>query len=129
MTVKPSDRPLSPHLQVYRLPMLALLSISHRITGAALAVGTLLVVWWLLAAATGPEAFAVVNGFLGSWFGQILLFGWTLALFYHLCNGVRHLLWDMGHGFELKAADTSGRIVIGAALVLTLGTWAMALAG
>ncbi len=117
------NRPLSPHLQVYRPQLTSMLSFSHRATGVALAVGTLLLVWWLVAAASGPEAFAVVQGFIGSILGRLLLFGWTLALFYHLCNGIRHLFWDAGYGFELKQAYASGWLVLLASLALTLLAW------
>ncbi len=118
-----SDRPLSPHLQVYRFQWTMALSILHRITGVALAVGTLLLVWWLVAAASGPEAFATVQGFIGSILGRLLLFGWTLALFYHLCNGIRHLFWDAGYVFELDVAYRSGLAVLGASVALTLISW------
>ena len=118
-----SDRPLSPHLQVYRFQWTMALSILHRITGVALAVGTLLLVWWLVAAASGPEAFATVQGFISSILGRLLLFGWTLALFYHLCNGIRHLFWDAGYGFELDVAYRSGLAVLGASVALTLISW------
>ena len=117
------NRPLSPHLQVYRLPLVAMLSIFHRITGVALAVGLLLLVWWLVAAAAGGDAFATVQGFIGSWIGQLLLFGWSFALFYHLCNGIRHLFWDVGRGYELPQARGSGIAVIVAAAVLTVIAW------
>lgn len=118
------NRPLSPHLQVYRPQWTMVLSISHRITGVALAVGTLLLVWWLVAAASGPEAYGTVQAFLGTILGRLMLFGWTLALFYHLCNGIRHLFWDAGYGFELKTAYGSGLLVLLASLVLTLAAWA-----
>lgn len=119
-------RPLSPHLQVYRLPFTALLSISHRITGAALVVGTLVLTWWLMAAATGPEAFAVAREFIASPIGLVLMFGWTVALFYHLCNGIRHLCWDIGLGLELQAAHTSGWVSLGASAVLSVAVWLIA---
>jgi succinate dehydrogenase / fumarate reductase cytochrome b subunit len=118
-----SNRPLSPHLQVYRLPLLANLSILHRITGVALAVGTLLLTYWLVAAASGPEAFATAQAVIGSILGRLLLFGWSVALFYHLCNGIRHLFWDAGYGFEIETAQRSGLIVVGAAVLLTLICW------
>lgn len=121
-------RPLSPHLQVYRLQLTSVLSILHRFAGLGLVAGTFVLVWWLVAAASGPAAFAWVNGFLGSWFGRLCLFGWTVALFYHLANGIRHLFWDMGHGFDLKSAYASGYAVIGATAVLTLAAWAWGLA-
>ena len=118
------DRPLSPHLQVYRPQITSVMSILHRLTGIALAVGTLLLVWWLVAAAAGPDAFATVQGFVGSFIGRILLFGWSWALFYHLCNGIRHLAWDAGCGFELKTVHASGWAVVVASFVLTLVAWA-----
>ena len=117
------NRPLSPHLQVYKPQLTSVMSILHRATGIALAVGTLLLVWWLVAAASGKDSFEIVQGFIGSWIGRILLLGWSFALFYHLCNGIRHLFWDAGKGIELEAAYASGRFVIGAAVVLTLAAW------
>ena len=118
-----SNRPLSPHLQVYRPQITSTLSILHRLTGVALAVGTLLLTWWLIAAASGPEAFATAQGFIGSFLGRLLLFGWSFALFYHLCNGIRHLVWDAGYGFEIETAQRSGWVVVGASLALTLVCW------
>src|SRR3546814_14342766 len=82
-------RPLSPHLQIYKPQLTSVMSISHRVTGVGLAAGTLVLAWWLIAAAAGPEAFATVQGFLGSWFGYLILFGFSYALMYHLCNGIR----------------------------------------
>jgi succinate dehydrogenase / fumarate reductase cytochrome b subunit len=118
------DRPLSPHLQVYRPQITSVMSILHRLTGIALAVGTLLLVWWLVAAAAGPESFATAQGFIGSILGRILLFGWSWALFYHLCNGIRHLAWDAGWGFELKTVYRSGWLAVAASAGLTLIAWA-----
>lgn len=117
------DRPLSPHLQVYRPQITSVMSILHRLTGIALAVGTLLLVWWLVAAAAGPDSFATAQGFIGSILGRILLFGWSWALFYHLCNGIRHLAWDAGWGFELKTVYRSGWLAIAASAALTLIAW------
>ena len=117
------NRPLSPHLQVYRPQFTSVLSILHRITGIALAVGTLLLVWWLIAAAAGPTEFATVQNFIGSVVGRILLLGWSFALYYHLCNGIRHLVWDTGKGFELSAAFASGWLVVVAATALTVISW------
>jgi succinate dehydrogenase / fumarate reductase, cytochrome b subunit len=117
------SRPLSPHLQVYKPQITSVLSILHRITGVALAVGTLLLTWWLIAAAAGPEAFSTAQGFIGSWIGLLLLFGWSWALFYHLCNGIRHLCWDIGLGYELPAVRASGWVVVVASLILTAGAW------
>ncbi|KAF0139312.1 MAG: succinate dehydrogenase cytochrome b556 subunit [Rhodospirillaceae bacterium] len=99
------------------------MSISHRITGVALASGTLGMAYWLGAAAYGPDAYARAQGVLGSWFGTLLLLAWSAALFYHLCNGVRHLLWDMGYGFELEMVYRSGYIVLGATVGLTVLAW------
>jgi succinate dehydrogenase / fumarate reductase cytochrome b subunit len=115
-----TNRPISPHLQVYRPQLTSVLSILHRITGVALAVGTILLVYWLIAAAAGPEAFATASAFIGSWLGRILLFGWTFALFFHLTNGIRHLFWDAGFGFELKTVYASGWTVVALAVILTL---------
>src|SRR5215470_13862202 len=94
----PASRPLSPHLQIYRWPITMALSIGHRATGLALSVGTLLLVWWLVALAMGPQAFALAQGFIGSWLGKLLLLGWSFSLFFHLANGIRHLVWDTGQG-------------------------------
>ena len=115
-----TNRPISPHLQVYRPQLTSMLSILHRITGVALAVGTILLVYWLIAAASGPEAFAGAEALIGSWLGRILLFGWTFALYFHLTNGIRHLFWDAGFGFELKSVYASGWTVVALAAVLTL---------
>lgn len=120
------NRPLSPHIQVYRWQWTMMLSITHRATGIALAVGALLLVCWLLALASGPDAFAGVHGFLGSWIGRLLLFGWTWSLMYHLANGLRHLFWDAGVGLELPAAQASGYAVVVASVALTLAIWVAA---
>lgn len=120
------ERPLSPHLQIYRPEITSVLSIAHRLTGVALSVGTLLLVWWLLATALGGDAFALADGFLGSIIGRILLFGWTFALFYHLANGIRHLGWDLGYGFDLGVLKATGWLVVAAALGLTVLAWAIA---
>jgi succinate dehydrogenase / fumarate reductase cytochrome b subunit len=117
------ERPLSPHLQVYRWQLTSVMSILHRMTGVALAVGTLLLVYWLIAAAAGPGAFAAAQEFIGSILGRLLLFGWTVALFYHLCNGIRHLFWDAGRGFELRTAYASGWAVVVAAAALSVIAW------
>jgi len=99
------------------------LSILHRAAGLALSAGAVLLVWWLVAAASGPEAYDGVADFLGSRFGRLLLFGWTLSLFYHLCNGIRHLVWDTAHGLDLKSTYIGGWLVVGATGVLTLIAW------
>jgi succinate dehydrogenase / fumarate reductase cytochrome b subunit len=116
-------RPLSPHLQVYKPQLTSVLSILHRITGVALAVGTLLLVWWLIAASIGPAYFDRVQSVIGSLIGRLVLFGWSFALFYHLCNGIRHLFWDMGRGLELPSVAASGWAVIVISLALTGISW------
>jgi succinate dehydrogenase / fumarate reductase cytochrome b subunit len=120
------NRPLSPHVQIYKMPFTAILSISHRITGIALAVGTVVLAYWLASAAYGPVAFGHAQALLGSFLGKLVLFGWTAALFYHLCNGIRHLFWDVGHGYEIAQANKSGRIVVATAAVLTVLAWIIA---
>ena len=117
------DRPLSPHLQIYEFSWTMAFSIIHRATGVGLAGGTLLMVWWLMALAGGPASFDLVQSVVGSWFGLLCLLGWTWALFYHLCNGIRHLFWDTGRGFELNTARDSGYVVCAASVVLTGLTW------
>ncbi len=118
-------RPLSPHLQIYRLPLPALLSISHRATGVVLAGGSLVLAYWLVAVASGPEAFARAQALLGSIPGRALLLVITFSLFYHLGNGIRHLFWDAGVGFELRTARASGIVVVVASAVLTGAAWAL----
>ncbi|HUK09841.1 MAG TPA: succinate dehydrogenase, cytochrome b556 subunit [Stellaceae bacterium] len=125
MTVQ---RPLSPHLQVYRPQLTTVLSITHRATGLALAVGTLVLVWWLVALAQGRDAFAAAQSFLDSWFGRLLLLGWSISLFFHLANGIRHLFWDAGFGFSLKETYASGWAVVTATAVLTVLAWGVGLA-
>jgi succinate dehydrogenase / fumarate reductase, cytochrome b subunit len=117
------ERPLSPHLQVYRPQITSVLSILHRITGAALAVGTLLLVYWLIAIASGPENYDTAQSVMGSIVGRILLFGWSWALFYHLANGIRHLAWDAGWGFELRTVSITGWTVVILSFALTLVAW------
>ena len=122
------QRPLSPHLQVYRPQITSILSIFHRIMGVALAGGAILLIYWLAAAAYGPEPFARAQAFFASWFGRLVLFGLTFSLFFHLANGVRHLVWDMGLGFELPVLRASGIAVVIFAMALTLLTWFFAYA-
>lgn len=115
-----TNRPLSPHLQIYKPQVTSVLSILHRLTGVALVMGTIPFVYWLAALAGGADSYATAQALFGSVVGQILLFLWVFSLFYHLCNGIRHLFWDMGLGFELKTLHTSGTIVMVAAVALTL---------
>jgi len=118
-----AQRPLSPHLQIYKWQLTSVLSITHRATGLALSVGTVLLVWWLLAAASGADAFRVAQGFWYSWIGRLLLLGWSFSLFFHLCNGIRHLCWDAGRGFELKMVYRTGWLVVASSALLTLIAW------
>src|SRR6516162_4099340 len=125
--MKSADRPISPHLQIYRWQLTSVLSILHRTAGVVLSAGAILLVWWLVAAASGPETYEGVEKFLGSWIGLLVLFGWTTALFYHLCNGIRHLVWDTGQALDLKSTYLGGWLVVGATAVLTVATWIAAI--
>lgn len=116
-------RPLSPHLQVYRRQLTSVTSILHRFTGIGLSVGLLYLVCWLTAAASGLEAFDKLQSFNGSIIGRLLLLGWTVAFFYHLLNGLRHLAWDAGWGFELPTAYKTGYAVLIGTAVLTIAAW------
>ncbi len=115
-------RPLSPHLSIYRPQLNSITSILTRMTGNALVVGMLLITWWLLAAATGPRAFALANGVLTSWFGSIVMLLSVWALWYHSLAGLRHLYWDNGGDFSVELADLMGWGIIGGSLVLTILT-------
>lgn len=117
------ERPLSPHLQVYRPQMTTILSITHRAAGYALALGTVLVVWMLVAAASGASAYNVFQGVVSSPLGKLMLFGWSAALFYHLCNGIRHMFWDMGYLFKIENAYRAGYAVLAVSLLLTAFFW------
>jgi succinate dehydrogenase / fumarate reductase cytochrome b subunit len=119
-------RQLSPHLTIYKPQLTSLLSILHRASGVVLAIGTLLVCYWLLAAAAGPEAFTNAQQLFSSWPGQLVLLGWSWATLYHLSNGIRHLCWDLGWGLELKTVYRSGTAVVLASLLLTLLLWSIA---
>lgn len=122
------NRPLSPHLQIYKPQITSVLSITHRATGVVLCGGLLLLVCWVVAIASGPDAYAGLQAFNGSFLGRLLLFVWSLSLFYHLCNGIRHLFWDAGYGLEIEAAQTSGWAVVIATVVLTVAAWVWAYA-
>lgn len=121
------QRPLSPHLGIYRWMITNTLSILHRLTGVALSVGLLLITCWLIILAYYPENYADFSEFMRGPIGLILLLGWSVALFYHLCNGIRHLFWDMGRGFELQNVTRSGYAVLAATVILTAITWGFAL--
>ena len=121
--MNPGNRPLSPHLQVYKPNITTVLSILHRLTGIGIAAGVVVLVYWLNAAAYGPDAFEYAQDLLATWFGKLLLLGWTWALFYHLCNGIRHMYWDAGRGLELQQVYMTGWLVVIASLGFTLISW------
>jgi succinate dehydrogenase / fumarate reductase cytochrome b subunit len=117
------ERPLSPHLQVYRPQLTSVMSILHRATGAALAVGMAMVLWMLLAAISGEEAWNTFTNFCASPLGQFMLVGWSVSLFYHLCNGIRHLIWDTGYLFKIENAYRAGYVVLLVTLILSVLFW------
>ena len=119
------ERPLSPFMfpTWYRFQITSALSILHRLTGIGLAVGSFLLAWWLVAVAAGGELFAKTHAFIVSPIGTLLLFLWSIAFFYHLCNGIRHLAWDAGYGFQIRSAYRSGYLVLAATALLTVLTW------
>lgn len=123
------NRPVSPHLGIYRWQITMTMSILHRATGVALAVGTLALVYWLVAAGMGPGAYVDARALFGTWLGQFLLWGWTFSLFYHLCNGIRHLAWDTGWGFQIKTLYRTGYLVWATALALTAAALYLAYGG
>jgi succinate dehydrogenase / fumarate reductase cytochrome b subunit len=118
-----ANRPLSPHLQIYRWPITMAVSIGHRITGGALYFGTLLVVWWLVAAASGPGAYGDFTAVAGSWFGRLVLFGYSWALIHHMLGGLRHFLWDFGIGLGKTARDRLALANIIVSVALTILLW------
>ena len=122
-------RPLSPFTTIYRWPVTMATSIAHRITGVGLAIGTVLLAWWLVAIASGPEAYRTFTDLAASWIGQIVLFGFAWSLAYHLMNGIRHLAWDTGYGFDVKTANSTSWIVIVLSLLLAIGAFALAYTG
>jgi succinate dehydrogenase / fumarate reductase cytochrome b subunit len=124
---RPVHRPLSPHLQVYKWQLTSVLSILHRATGIALSVGALYLATWVIYAAANPMAYALFQSFNTSILGRIVLGGWLFCAFYHLCNGIRHLFWDAGYGFELKDAYRSGWIVVTVSLIATVVSWIVGL--
>lgn len=120
--VNRGNRPLSPHLSIYRPQLTSMTSIFVRLTGNALIVAALMIVWWFVAAAAGPDAFATADGFLRSWFGDLVFFLSTWAVWYHLLGGLRHLIWDMGYGLEVEKAETMGLIMIIVSVLMTIFT-------
>lgn len=113
------NRPLSPHISIYRWQISMTMSILHRLTGIWLALGSLALVYWLIAAAAGPDVYAVSQALFASWFGQIIMWTWAFSLFYHLCNGIRHLFWDAGQGFKIRTFYITGYSVWVISCVLT----------
>jgi succinate dehydrogenase / fumarate reductase cytochrome b subunit len=123
---RPVHRPLSPHLQIYKWQLTSVMSILHRATGIALAVGALYLALWVMCAMS-PRAYLHFQSFNASIVGRLVLGGWLFSAFYHLCNGIRHLFWDAGYGFELKDAYRSGWIVVGVSLAATAVAWIVGL--
>jgi succinate dehydrogenase / fumarate reductase cytochrome b subunit len=122
------ERPLSPHMQVYRWTLTMALSIVHRATGIALYFGTLLLVWWLIAAASGPAAYANVQAFTGSFIGRLIAFGYTWALMHHMFSGLRHLVWDLGYGFKATEREWLTRAALIGGICATVLIWVIAYA-
>ena len=122
-TRAPVQRPLSPHLSIYKPMLTMMMSIVHRITGAALYAGTLLLVWWLLAAASGPNAYAKVQWFMATFVGRLILFGYTWALIHHMLGGIRHLIWDTGRGFAPHEREGLALATIVGSITLTVLLW------
>jgi succinate dehydrogenase / fumarate reductase, cytochrome b subunit len=123
------ERPLSPHLQIYKPQLTSLLSITHRGTGVFLTLGALFLSCWLFSIANGPEAYSNLQKHILAWYGQVLLFTWVFSLYFHLCNGIRHLFWDIGLGLEIRTTYISGYTVIAGSILLTLITWCVTGAG
>ena len=121
-----SKHPTSPHLQIYRLPLTALLSITHRITGVILAFGCFVLVWILAAAANSAAYYNAMVPHLQSRYGKLFLIGFVFSLYLHFFNGIRHLIWDLGYGFELDTVDFTAKLAIALAIILTIATWAVA---
>ena len=123
MSGTPDSRPLSPHIQIYRWEINMLSSILHRATGIALAVGTVLVTAWLFAIAAGREEYAVMYDIVASPVGQVMLFGWTFALYFHMFSGLRHFAYDLGKLYPLKSANAAAYAALGLTLLATIATW------
>ena len=117
------QRPLSPHLQIYKPQITSVLSILHRGTGIALSIGSIILVLWIVTLTLGESTYLMYSNIINNWFGKFIIFGFTFALFYHLSNGIRHLFWDAGYGYELNHAYISGISVIISSLLLTFITW------
>ncbi len=119
-----ANRPLSPHLTWYRPQLTSVLSILHRAAGIVLSLGSMLLVWWLVAVERGGRAYDYTEWFLASPVGLLCLLGWSVAFFFHLSNGIRHLCWDSGYGFDLRTAYRSGYAVLASTVILSAATWA-----
>ena len=117
------QRPLSPHLQIYKPQITSILSILHRGTGIVLSIGSIILVLWIVTLTLGESTYLMYSNIINNWFGKFIIFGFTFALFYHLSNGIRHLFWDAGYGYELNHAYISGISVIISSLLLTSMTW------
>ncbi|WP_373503105.1 succinate dehydrogenase, cytochrome b556 subunit [Aestuariivirga sp.] len=120
---KNAGRPLSPHLQIYRGGLTMMMSIVHRATGIALYAGTVLLVWWLSAAATSDEYFDFVQRVFGSWIGLIVLFGFTWSLVHHTIGGIRHMIWDLGAGMDIPSVERGAKLTLAASIIITVVLW------
>lgn len=120
-----TGRPISPHIQIYKPMLTMMMSIAHRVTGAALYFGTFLLAWWLLALASGGDSFAVVQGFFSSIPGRLILFGYTWALIHHMFGGLRHFVWDTGRGFDLSQVEWAAQATLAGSIILTIVVWAI----
>jgi len=120
------QRPLSPHLQIYKLPLTAYVSIGNRVAGVVNSTALILLVLVIAGAASNPGDSSFFVSLVGSWFGKLVLFGFTLTLYFHMCNGIRHLFWDVGKGFDIEDADKTAKVSIGVAVALTIVTWIIA---
>jgi len=129
MSKAPAQRPLSPHLQIYRPMLSMMMSIAHRLTGMALYAGTLLLAWWLLAVAAGQNAYNTFQAFAGSWIGQLILFGFTWAMIHHMLGGIRHFIWDLGYGFGPEEREWLVRATLIGSIGLTVLLWVVFVMG
>ncbi len=129
MPKAPAQRPLSPHLQIYRPMLSMMMSIAHRLTGMALYAGTLLLAWWLLAVAVGQNAYNTFQAFAGSWIGQLILFGFTWAMIHHMLGGIRHFIWDLGYGFGPEEREWLVRATLIGSIGLTVLLWVVFVMG
>ena len=119
----PVQRPISPHLSIYKPMLTMMMSIAHRVTGGALYFGTLLLVWWLIAASSGPNAYAKVQWFMGTWIGRLILFGYTWALIHHMFGGIRHFIWDVGRGYGANEREWLVRVGLIGSILATIVLW------